>query len=286
MSMPQGLKAIDVWMNLNPPKSGGHDLIQKHFRDKESLSGEVSPVGYLFPGANERTSGGATPDQIVELMDEAGVEKGILGIPSANIEPGLKAIAQHPGRLLGAITVNPHLGMEEVRRLEKIVKENPAIKAAKVSAHTIQKPYNDKIYYPIYAKCIELDIPITANVGIPAPRVPGEPQNPIYLDEVCWFFPDLKVVMTHGGEPWQFTCVKLMLKWPNLYYMTSAFAPSHYPQEIIQFMNTRGADKVMFATDYPLLPFDRCMREVRDLPLRDDVWSKFLRDNAIKVFKL
>ncbi|MBI4303436.1 MAG: amidohydrolase [Chloroflexi bacterium] len=284
--MPEGIKAIDTWVNLNPPKGWMSAPTRGLLRDQNSLDQSGSHVGYLFTDVTERTSEGATPDEMVAAMDKAGIEKAILRFTTANPEPGIRAIQEHPDRFVGGLSLNPHLGMEEVRNLERLVKQYPFIKTAKVSAHTIQKPYNDKIYYPIYAKCIELDIPITANVGIPGPRVPGLGQDPMALDEVCWFFPELKVVMTHGGEPWQALCVKLMVKWPNLYYMTSAFAPHHYPQEIIYYMNTRGADKIMFATGYPLFDFDRCMNEVRDLPLRDNVWSKFLRENAMKVFKL
>ncbi len=286
MPFPQGIKAIDTWVNLNPPKGWIRGVTRPHLRDAESLNTARSHLSYLFPGVTDRMGEGTTPEEIIGLMDKSGIEKAVLLVPSDNPDVALAAVESFPERFVGALRVNPHAGMDEVRKLEKLVKEHPGIKAAKVSAHTIQKPYNDKIYYPIYAKCIELDIPITANVGIPGPRVPGAAQDPLALDEVCWFFPELKVIMTHGGEPWQFMCVKLMLKWPNLYYMTSAFAPSHYPPEIVQFMNTRGADKVMFASDYPLVPFDRCMKEVRDLPLRDNVWSKFLRENAIRVFKL
>ncbi len=280
------IKAVDARVNLNLPVSWKKAGTRPFLRDKESLDTSGSHLRYLFPGINEREGQGATPKEMISLMDEASIEKGIMTITPENEEAVLKVIAQYPKRFVGNFTVNPHEGMEAVRKLEKAVKTYPFIKAAKVSAHTIQKPYNDKIYYPVYAKCVELDIPITANVGIPAARVPGECLNPIYLDEVCWFFPELKVVMNHGGEPWQFMCVKLMLKWPNLYYMTSAFAPKHYPPEIVQYLNTRGEDKVMFATDYPTLPWDRCMKEVRDLPLREHVWPKFLRENAMKVFKL
>ncbi|MBI2958284.1 MAG: amidohydrolase family protein, partial [Chloroflexi bacterium] len=60
----------------------------------------------------------------------------------------------------------------------------------------------------------------------------------------------------------------------------------HYPQEIIYYMNTRGADKVFFATAYPIIDFRRAMTEVKDLPLKDNVWPKFLRENAKKVFKI
>jgi uncharacterized protein len=91
--------------------------------------------------------------------------------------------------------------------------------------------------------------------------------------------------MQHGGEPWADLCVKLMLKWPNLYYMSSAFAPKHLPAEIVQFMNTRGAHKVMFASDYPLLDFERCLKEIAEMPFRDEERRRrFARDNAMALF--
>ena len=81
--------------------------------------------------------------------------------------------------------------------------------------------------------------------------------------------------------------VKLLLKWPNLYYSTSAFTPRRYPQEIIDFANTRGSDKVMYAGYFPMgLSLDRIFRELPNVPLRDEVWPKFLRDNAVRVFGL
>jgi predicted TIM-barrel fold metal-dependent hydrolase len=90
--------------------------------------------------------------------------------------------------------------------------------------------------------------------------------------------------MRHGAEPWEELAVKLMLKWPNLYYSTSAFAPKYYPKAIIDYANTRGADKVIYGGYFPMgLPLDRIMRELQDLPLKDEVWPKFLRDNAAKV---
>ena len=107
------------------------------------------------------------------------------------------------------------------------------------------------------------------------------------IDEVCYFFPDLKFVMRHGAEPWTALAVKLMLKWPNLYYSTSAFAPRYYPQTIIDFANSRGADKVMYAGYFPMgLSLERIFAELPNVQLKDDVWPKFLRENAQRVFKL
>ena len=106
---------------------------------------------------------------------------------------------------------------------------------------------SDRRYYPIYQTCIDLDIPIVSNAGIAGPRFPSACQDVMHFDEVCYDFPELRIVMRHGAEPWEALAVKLMLKWPNLFYMTSAFAPKYYPKAIIDYANTRGADKIMYA---------------------------------------
>jgi predicted TIM-barrel fold metal-dependent hydrolase len=134
---------------------------------------------------------------------------------------------------------------------------------------------------------VELDLPFCCTVGVPGPRLPMAPQKVELIDEVCWFFPELRFVMRHGGEPWTDLAVKLMLKYPNLYYSTSAFAPRHYPRDIIDYANTRGADKVMYAGYFPMgLSLERIFKEMTDVPFRDAVWPKFLRDNALRVFKI
>ena len=116
------------------------------------------------------------------------------------------------------------------------------------------------MYYPVYAKCIELDLPIAINTGIPGPPMPGKCQDPMYLDEVCVFFPELKLVMAHGADPWWDVAIRLMIKYRNLYLQTSAYAPRYFPPQLIHFMNTRGQDKIMFASDHPVLVV-RALRE-------------------------
>jgi len=265
--MTQEIKAIDCFVNTSA-------LLKK-----EAFAGTL---GYLFKDLSKKFKP-HTQAQLVKEMDEAGIEKAVLVTDETEPKWVLKAIEKYPDRFIGGQSINPLEGMEAVRKLERAVKDYD-FKAVNMAAFRVQKPYNDKVYYPIYAKCIELGVPVRMTVGIPGPRVPGEVQNPIYLDEVCWFFPELKIAMSHGGEPWVFTCVKLMLKWPNLYYMTSAFAPSHYPQEIMHYMNTRGSDKIMFATA-SLIPQKRAMEEIKDLPFKnDEIRHKFLRGNALKLY--
>jgi predicted TIM-barrel fold metal-dependent hydrolase len=117
--------------------------------------------------------------------------------------------------------------------------------------------------------------------------MPMRTQHVERVDEICWFFPELKFVMRHGGEPWEELAVKLMLKYPNLYYCTSAFAPKHYPKSIINYANSRGADKIMYAGYFPAgLSLERIFTELENVPFKDEVWPKFLRENAARVFKL
>src|SRR5262249_62132060 len=116
------------------------------------------------------------------------------------------------------------------------------------------------------------------------PPWPAEPQRPLYLDEVCLFFPELTLIMAHGADPWWAEAIRLLLKYPNLFMMTSAYAPKYLPAELIHFMNTRGRDKILFASDHPVLSFQRCLAEAEQLPLREGVLESYLRGNALRVF--
>jgi predicted TIM-barrel fold metal-dependent hydrolase len=222
-------------------------------------------------------------------MDHFGIEKAMIGV---GFEEGRvdknSAIARYPDRFIGSFSVDPNKGLAGVRDLVKAY-ETLGIKSAIAfpAGYLPQVPINDKKFFPIYAKCIELNIPIACTTGICGPRVPSACQDTMLIDEVCWFFPELKFVMRHGAEPWADLAVKLLLKWPNLYYSTSAFAPKYYPQAIIDFANTRGADKVMYAGYFPMgLSLERIFADLPNVGLKDEVWPKFLRENALRVFQL
>ena len=150
-----------------------------------------------------------------------------------------------------------------------------------------QVAINDKKMYPLYAKCVELGIPVFCCAGIPGPRLKFAVQHVELIDEVMYDFPELTFVTRHGCEPWADLIVKLMLKWPGLHYSTSAFAPRYYPQAIVNYANTRGADKVIYAGYFPMgLSLERIMTEMPGVGFKDDVWPKFLRSNALRVLGL
>ena len=148
-------------------------------------------------------------------------------------------------------------------------------------------PYRDerrashRSYFPLYAKCVELGIPVTITVGMPLVPRRGIVQHPKHLDKVCAFFPELVIVSAHGGAPWTGLLVQLLRTWPNLFHMISAYAPSRYPPELVDFANTaRGRKKILYASDYPLLSFDRIRRELPECGIGDESMPWFLRRNA------
>jgi len=234
---------------------------------------------------NKLDEGGDGIDVTIAEMDKWGVDIGMIG---AGTETSIRAQKDHPGRFITSLELDPNDITGAVRKIRRYHDEHD-IKAITTfpAGCNPQVPVDDRRYYPIYQTCIDLDIPIISNAGIAGPRFPSKCQDVMLFDQVCYDFPELRIVMRHGAEPWEELAVKLMLKWPNLYYMPSAFAPKHYPEAIIKYANTRGADKIMYAGYYPMgLSLERIFTEMPNVPFRDHVWPKFLRDNAIRVFKL
>jgi uncharacterized protein len=290
MPIPPGLRAIDLMMQIPAAEERRrYDFLRPLLLDRESREQFAFPAQYMFKNLPKAAPGSDYVKLVLDEMDRWGIERAMLGVdPDSEDVDARRAIKEHPDRFFGSYGVNPNLGMEGVRNLVR-AHETLGIKAATAFPAGLcpQVPINDKKFYPLYAKCVELDIPICICAGVPGPRVPMGVQDVALLDEVCWFFPDLKVVTRHGCEPWTDLAVKLMLKWPNLYYSTSAFAPRHYPKEIVDYANTRGAEKIMYAGYFPMgLSIERIFTELQEVPFREHVWPKFLRENAIRVFKL
>jgi predicted TIM-barrel fold metal-dependent hydrolase len=272
-------------------KKNWYEFLRKGFMDEESKDMEF-PAQYMFKDVPQDIDEGVDPIKaVLAEMDHFNIEKAMLGIGGrADVARGNahRALQEHPDRFFASYEVDPNRGMEGVRDLVR-ASETFGIKAATAfpAGMLPQVPINDKKFYPLYAKCIELDIPICITTGVPGPRVPMLCQKTELLDEVCWFFPELRIVMRHGAEPWDALAVKLMLKWPNLYYSTSAFSPKYYPNTVIEFANTRGTEKVMYAGYFPMgLSLERIFKDMQNVPFRDHVWPKFLHENARKVFKI
>jgi predicted TIM-barrel fold metal-dependent hydrolase len=262
-------RAIDTFVNVNMGSMERPDYLvrvaEDYFKRAEEIFKDISL------------------QEMLDTMDRCGVEKSVLSLRAENpSEYVLSFVRARPDRFVLAAYVDPRRGMTALRALQAVVKNEPVV-LARVVPFMINLPPDDKVYYPVYAKCVELGLPISVNTGIPGPPAPGKCQDPIYLDEVCLFFPELKLIMAHGADPWWQVAIRLMIKYRNLYLMTSAYAPRYFPPELIHFMNTRGQDKILFASDHPVLSMERCITEAQALDLREGVLEKFLYGNAHRV---
>ncbi len=255
---------------------------------------KLPEVARLFKqsGSSHLIENGLTPAQIVAEMDRAGIRTLMLSAwhrPGANIYSNdliSEMIAEFPDRFVGVAAVNLEKPVEAVRELDRAVNQL-GFKALRVIPWLWKLPPNDKLYFPLYVKCIELDIPFCTQVGHTGPLMPSETGRPVpYLDEVALVFPELKIVAGHIGHPWTDEMIGVAWKHENVYIDTSAYLPRYYPLQLLHYMKTYGQDKVMFGTNFPMLSLEKCVQQVDELGLADDVKAKFLFQNSQRVFKL
>ncbi len=235
---------------------------------------------------------GMCPAEIIGMMDRGEIEKMLL---CAWCRPGswvytndeiAAIVGDFPDRLIGVATVDLERPVHAVHELERAVRDL-GFKALRIVPWLWNRPPNDKLYYPLYVKCIELGIPFCTQVGHTGPLMPSEVGRPVpYLDEVALTFPELKIVAGHIGYPWTDEMIGLAWKHENVYIDTSAWLPRYYPFQLQQYMQTYGKTKVLFGSNFPQLLADKCASDARELGLPTETERLFLRDNALRVFNL
>ena len=211
MPFPTGIGVVDTLMAI----PGGWSAA-----NLRGLREEVDdfPAAHLFSQLPKERHERVDPvGAVLAEMDRFGVERGLIGVSATHTE-GLRALRDHPDRFSGTVDVDPNVpgAVDAVRR---------AVEAWGVKAVTGMPsgchppvPIDDARWFPVYAACCDLDIPICLCAGVPGPRLPAAAQEVVRIDAVCHEFPELRFVTRHGCEPWTALAVKLLLMWPNLYY--------------------------------------------------------------------
>lgn len=243
-------------------------------------------------GSAELVNRDVGPDELVGLMDKAGVDVLLL---SAWHRPGGWVISNddvaaftraHPDRFAGVASVDLARPVQAVRELRRAVEELGFV-GLRVVPWLWELPPDDRRYYPLYTTCVELDVPFCTQVGHTGPLKPSETGRPVpYLDRVALDLPELVIVGGHIGYPWTDEMIGVAWKHDNVYIDTSAYLPRYYPPQLVHFMNTYGRGKVMFGTNWPQLPHDRALSQVEQLDLSDAARADFLGEAARRVFKI
>jgi predicted TIM-barrel fold metal-dependent hydrolase len=235
-------------------------------------------------------------DAMLAQMDEAGVERVFITQTKMwsyrnkwmYMDTGLEEVAQYtrlyPERFSGLAGYNPFRIKESLAEIEKAVKEH-GFKGVYVHIYGFDIPIHDKKMYPLYAKCAELGVPVSLQVGHVLEGMPSEHARPIYLDHVACDFPELKIVGAHTGWPWVEELISVCYKWDNVYFGVDAWMPKYLKPEAIQFVSSRmGQDRCLWGTNG--LPWRESLKQLEELGLRPEAKRKLLRDNAVELFRL
>ena len=243
---------------------------------------------------------GLSLEEMIEKMEEAGIDKAFLiaaltgrvGLPGCYHMPYsvvADACSKYPEHFYGLAGIDPFEGMNGVRAFEDAIK-NMGFVGAHLYPHWYELAPDHAKYYPFYAKCCELNVPIQMQVGQSMVysqeyRTKSVGQ-PIALDAVACDFPELKLIGIHVGIPWHDEMISMAWKHENIFIGCDAHRPKYWPKSFIHYLNSYGQDKIIFGTDFPVLEFKKTIDDIDALGLKSEVRKKLLRDNVIRVYGL
>jgi uncharacterized protein len=277
--------AIDIVVNLFGPDevAAGQTGFDSNFMDQVRMP--------------QAMRAGVDANDYVRLMDEAGVAHSLLiavraGDPNwrGSFEIPYDTVARwvdrHPTRFSGLAGVDPTRGMAQLRDLERAA--SLGFVGVHAYPHWFRLRPDAALWYPIYAKCCELDLPYMLQVGqnliyqkdVRLPSV----ARPILLDQVAIDFPELTLIGIHVGTPWADEMIAMAWKHERVFIGIDAYAPKHLPASLIHYMNSYGSHKVLFGTDWPVIDPRRAVAEMEAHSLRPEAHANVMRNNALRVF--
>lgn len=229
-----------------------------------------------------------TRDAFVKHLDEIGVEWGITVDGNHDNKKTAEIVAAYPEKFKGFIFVDPNKGEAAVRELEMCVKEY-GLHALYLTAFRTRLTADDKKNYPLYAKCVELGIPVHIYSSLNLSKaVPYDIGHPRYIDQVARDFPELKIMAGVSGWPWVLDFLALGLRHENLYLNFE----THLPEKIgipgtgyepyLYYGEHNLKDKICFASNWNTqsLPVETLVAQVEALPFSDSAKDNILYNNA------
>jgi hypothetical protein len=292
---------IDMWAPIVPtPAVMRH--VSEHFPSEMSgylrvfFKQEARPEEFRKVAASFELS----DDEVVARLDDAGIGQSLItgfdefsSVHETFIPNDLVGALneRHPGRFMPFAGVDVLRGMDAVRELEYLVRDR-GFRGLSLRPFMIGLPADDRRYYPLYAKCVELGVPLSIHTSANWTSVSvSDLGHPRHIDTVAADFPELAIVMSHGGYPWILEAVLLAWKYQNVYLELAAHRPRYMAtpgtgwEPLIRFGQTTIRDKVLFGTGWFLLgrPPGQIVEEFRALPVPEDVLELWLHGNAAKL---
>lgn len=278
---------IDFHCHILPPS----------FRRRHAALTELDATyAALFPRANGKM---ATAESLLEALDHAGVSLAVVmgfGWESEAVAKEandylIQAVNRHPDRLVGFCSVNPAWGRERVRRemercaaagLKGIGELHPDCQGFDITDYEEMAP--------LMELAGNLAMPVLIHTSEPVGHLyPGKGRTtPDRVYRLISNFRDVTIVCAHwgGGLPFYGLMPEVPAQLANVYFDT-AVSPFLYRREIFDVISgIIGADRILYATDYPLIQHQRVIRQIEQSHLDPDSKTAILGGNAVKLLGL
>lgn len=279
-------RAIDIWCN---------PFVEEAMQ--EFYGSQIQEAAELFGEPDLFRDAVTTPSEFVDTLDDHGIETALVpALKYGNAKHRGMEIdvpydvvheicREYPSRFRGLAGINPHDGMDGVREMERAIEEFDFV-GAHIDGYGYDVPLNDRRFYPFYAKCAELGVPVVMQVGHSAIPTPNKHGKPILLDDIAIDFPELDLIGAHTGWPWTEELIALAWVHPNVYIGTTGYAPRYWDDSLVHFLRAHGRGKVLWGTNFPVVKHDQSLGQVAELDLSEEVLAEFLHDTAASVFDL
>lgn len=234
--------------------------------------------------------------EFIELLDDWEVEIAVLYNMDEETTSGVKGlsndyfadvVSRNPGRLRSFAGIDPHKGMDAVREVERVVKEL-GLHGVAMRPFIQRIPADDRKFYPIYAKCVELRIPVWLHQSVSFARVPMFLEHPSHLDQVALDFPELTLIAGHGGWPWTAELVAVAWRHQNVYIDFASMRPRYVARHntgwepLVEYGNSLLSDRILFGSTWLFMGMTvpQMVDEIKQMPLKEGVLEKWLYGNA------
>jgi uncharacterized protein len=281
------LKAIDVHVHAERNHGEAQDQVTTDLLDAAAKYFGAEPVQPTAQEVADYYRERGILAVVFTVDDEAGMGRRRLGNDEV-----LEAARANPDVMIAFGSVDPHKGKLGVREARELIEAG--VRGFKFHPNTQAFWPNDPEYFPLYeviaeAGLIALFHSGTTGIGAGMPGGGGvrlKYSNPMAVDDVAAEFPDLDIILAHPSFPWQDEALAIAVHKPNVYIDLSGWSPKYFPEILVQYINTRLRDKMLFGSDFPLITPDRWLSDFEKLPIRDEVRPLVLKDNAARLLGL
>jgi len=226
-----------------------------------------------------------TLSDFIAALDQAGVTQAVFTgrrspLRKFSNEYIAESVQAYPDRLIGFAGIDPTQGSAAVKEIEAVI-SGLGMKGIALDPHHIKVYPDDRLLYPLYYKCVDLDVPVIFTMG---PLV-GRWGSPAAVDRLAEDIPSLKIVCSHGNWPQVTEYIALAYRHENVYLEASIYLYLPGGEPIFDAANTILQDKILYASAFPFRPLDDLQRFLK-YPFDEKVVEKLVHGNAARLLKL